>query len=42
MQSGWPFADSARFQEERDPVSVRLKRESLCKENTITHRYKKN
>ena len=38
MQSGWPFADSARFQEEHDPVSVHLKRERLCEENTITAR----
>ena len=31
MQSGWPFADSVRFQEEHDPISFRLKKESLCK-----------
>ena len=38
MQSGWPFADCARFQEEHDPVFFRLRRESLCKESTIIHR----
>ena len=36
MQSGWPFADSVRFQEEHDPVSFHLKKESLCKENAVT------
>ena len=37
MQSGWPFADYARFQEEHDPVFFRLK-EKVCKENAINHR----
>ena len=38
MQSGLPFADSARFQQAHGPASFRLKKSetSLLEENTIS------
>ena len=38
MQSDRLFANSARFQGEHDPVSLRVKRERLCNENTVPNR----
>ena len=37
MQSGWPFADFARFRQAHGPVSVRLNKESWYVEQIITH-----